>query len=182
MNEGFPWKGAPHYADVVVLLEFRIGVALLIGAVLARHHAWCQSAIVPKCLARNILVRWRGIPVDFTGGIDRIRIRRRAAEDGRATRCRRPRGQRRAKPPAGHSWTSSASGSRIRREHDRQSDRNRRFPRPVRRLRRIAQARAKRSRCWIEARRLARVCQSQGKQRRRNSRLKQKYRANSCGA
>jgi hypothetical protein len=36
MNEGFPWKGAPHYADVVVLLEFRIGVALLIGAVLAR--------------------------------------------------------------------------------------------------------------------------------------------------
>jgi hypothetical protein len=53
MNEGFPWNGAPRYADVVVLLDFDIGLALLIGAVLTRmrrfrHHAWCQSAIVPN--------------------------------------------------------------------------------------------------------------------------------------
>jgi hypothetical protein len=51
MNEGFLGTAAPHYADVVVLLEFGIGVALLIGAVLAcmrrfRHHVWHQSAIV----------------------------------------------------------------------------------------------------------------------------------------
>ena len=51
MNEGFLGTAAPRYADLVVLLEFGMGVALLIGAVLARTrrfrlHAWCQSAIV----------------------------------------------------------------------------------------------------------------------------------------
>ncbi|MDQ6702860.1 MAG: hypothetical protein M3Z96_07005 [Pseudomonadota bacterium] len=51
MNEGFLGTAAPRYADVVLLLEFGMGVALLIGAVLARMrrfrlHAWCQSAIV----------------------------------------------------------------------------------------------------------------------------------------
>jgi hypothetical protein len=50
MNEGFLGTAAPRYADVVVLLEISMGVALLIGAVLARMrwirlHAWCQSVI-----------------------------------------------------------------------------------------------------------------------------------------
>ena len=51
MNEGFLGTAAPRSADVVVLLEIGMGVALLIGAVLARMrrfrlHAWCQSVIV----------------------------------------------------------------------------------------------------------------------------------------
>jgi hypothetical protein len=51
MNEGFLGTAAPRYADVVLLLEIGMGVALLIGAALARMrrfrlHAWCQSAIV----------------------------------------------------------------------------------------------------------------------------------------
>jgi len=51
LNEGFLGTAAPRSADVVLLLEFGMGVALLIGAVLARTrkfrlHAWCQSAIV----------------------------------------------------------------------------------------------------------------------------------------
>ncbi len=36
MNEGFLGTAALRYADVVVLLEIGMGVALLIGAVLAR--------------------------------------------------------------------------------------------------------------------------------------------------
>jgi hypothetical protein len=51
LNEGFLGTAAPRSADVVLLLEFGMGVALLIGAALARMrrfrlHAWCQSAIV----------------------------------------------------------------------------------------------------------------------------------------
>ena len=51
LNEGFLGTAAPRYADVVLLLEIGMGVALLIGAVLARMrrfrlHAWCQSVIV----------------------------------------------------------------------------------------------------------------------------------------
>ena len=51
MDEGFLGTAAPRYADVVVLLEIGMGVALLIGAVLARMrcirlHAWRQSVIV----------------------------------------------------------------------------------------------------------------------------------------
>ncbi len=51
LNEGFLGTAAPRYAGLVVLLEFGMGVALLIGAVLAhtrrfRLHARCQSAIV----------------------------------------------------------------------------------------------------------------------------------------
>jgi hypothetical protein len=99
MNEGFPWKGAPHYADVVVLLEFRIGVALLIGAVLARHHARCQSAIVPKCFARNISYDGAESPwispavlieSEFAGGQPKMVARRGAVvhadSDGRSHR------------------------------------------------------------------------------------------------
>lgn len=42
---------SPRYADLALLLEIGIGVALLIGAALARAkrfrlHAWCQSAVV----------------------------------------------------------------------------------------------------------------------------------------
>jgi uncharacterized membrane protein YozB (DUF420 family) len=51
LDEGFLGTAAPRYADVVLLLEIGMGVALLIGAALARMkrfrlHAWCQSAIV----------------------------------------------------------------------------------------------------------------------------------------
>jgi hypothetical protein len=50
VNEDLLGTAAPRYADVV-LLEFGMGVALLIGAVPAcmrrfRRHAWCQSANV----------------------------------------------------------------------------------------------------------------------------------------
>jgi hypothetical protein len=61
MNEGFLGTAAPRYADVVVLLEIGMGVALLIGAVLARMrrfrlHAWCQSAIVLLNLVVIVLI------------------------------------------------------------------------------------------------------------------------------
>ena len=61
MNEGFLGTAAPRYADVILLLEFGMGVALLIGAVLARMrrfrlHAWCQSVIVLLNLAVIVLV------------------------------------------------------------------------------------------------------------------------------
>lgn len=51
MNAGFLGTAAPHYADVILLLEAGMGAALLAGALLARMrkfraHAWCQSAIV----------------------------------------------------------------------------------------------------------------------------------------
>jgi hypothetical protein len=51
LNEGFLGTAAPRSADVVLLLEFGMGIALLIGAGLARMrrfrlHAWCQSTIV----------------------------------------------------------------------------------------------------------------------------------------
>ena len=45
-------SAAPVSADVVLLVEAVMGMALLAGAVLARRrhyraHAWCQSAVVP---------------------------------------------------------------------------------------------------------------------------------------
>jgi len=51
LSEGFLGTAAPRYSDLVLLLEIGMGVALLIGAVLARMkmfrwHAWCQSLIV----------------------------------------------------------------------------------------------------------------------------------------
>jgi hypothetical protein len=51
LNEGFLGTAAPRCADVVLLLEIGTGVALLIGAMLARVrrfrlHAWCQSTVV----------------------------------------------------------------------------------------------------------------------------------------
>jgi uncharacterized membrane protein YozB (DUF420 family) len=51
LNKGFLGTAAPRCADLVLLLEIGMGLALLIGAVLARRrrfriHAWCQSAVV----------------------------------------------------------------------------------------------------------------------------------------
>ena len=56
MSEGLLGTAAPLTADVVLLLETAMGVALLFGAWLARtrrfrQHAWCQSAIVLLNLA-----------------------------------------------------------------------------------------------------------------------------------
>ena len=61
MNEGFLGTAAPRSADVVLLLETGKGVALLIGAGLARMrrfrlHAWCQSAIVLLNLVVIVLI------------------------------------------------------------------------------------------------------------------------------
>lgn len=51
LKEGFLGTAAPRYADLALLLEIAMGMALLIGAVLARMrrfrlHAWCQSVVV----------------------------------------------------------------------------------------------------------------------------------------
>jgi len=51
LNPGFLGTTAPREADLVLLLEIGMGMALLVGAWLARTsrfraHAWCQSAIV----------------------------------------------------------------------------------------------------------------------------------------
>lgn len=56
MKQGFLGTAAPPYANVTLLLEIAMGVALLIGAFLARRrrfrqHAWCQSVIVLLNLA-----------------------------------------------------------------------------------------------------------------------------------
>ena len=52
---------APRYADLVLLLEVGMGLALLAGAVLARRkrfrlHAWCQSVVVLLNSAAILLV------------------------------------------------------------------------------------------------------------------------------
>lgn len=51
MHEGFLGTAAPLSVDLVLLLELAMGLALLVGAFLARlrkfrAHAWCQSAVV----------------------------------------------------------------------------------------------------------------------------------------
>lgn len=51
LKEGFLGTAAPRYADVTLVLEIAMGLALLIGAMLARMrrfrlHAWCQSGVV----------------------------------------------------------------------------------------------------------------------------------------
>jgi uncharacterized membrane protein YozB (DUF420 family) len=51
VRKGFLGTAAPFHADLVLLLELAMGLALLTGAVLARRrkfrtHAWCQSAVV----------------------------------------------------------------------------------------------------------------------------------------
>jgi uncharacterized membrane protein YozB (DUF420 family) len=61
LNEGFLGTAAPRYADLVLLLEIGMGLALLGGAVLARRkkfrlHAWCQSLVVLLNFAIILLV------------------------------------------------------------------------------------------------------------------------------
>ena len=61
MREGFLGTAAPRYADVVLLLEIAMALALTAGAVLARRkrfraHALCQSAVVLLNLAVIVLV------------------------------------------------------------------------------------------------------------------------------
>ena len=56
MNEGLLGTAAPLAADLVLLLEIGMGLALLMGARLARtrrfqEHAWCQSVTVLLNLA-----------------------------------------------------------------------------------------------------------------------------------
>ena len=51
MSGGFLGTAAPLAADLVLLLEIGMGVALLVGAWLARtqrfrQHAWCQSGVL----------------------------------------------------------------------------------------------------------------------------------------
>jgi len=55
-TQGFLGTAARRCADVALLLELGMGVALLLGAELARRkkfrlHAWCQSAVVLLNLA-----------------------------------------------------------------------------------------------------------------------------------
>jgi uncharacterized membrane protein YozB (DUF420 family) len=50
-KEGFLGTAAPFIADLILLLEIAMGIALILGAWLARRkrfrqHAWCQSAVV----------------------------------------------------------------------------------------------------------------------------------------
>ena len=61
MNEGSLGTAAPRYADLLLLLEIAMGLALLVGALLARlrrfrAHAWCQASIVLLNLAVIALV------------------------------------------------------------------------------------------------------------------------------
>jgi uncharacterized membrane protein YozB (DUF420 family) len=56
LTQAFFDTAAPPAANVVLLLEFAMGVGLSVGARLARkgryrHHAWCQSVIVLLNLA-----------------------------------------------------------------------------------------------------------------------------------
>lgn len=51
MSEGFLGTAAPRFADMVLLAEIIMGLALLLGAAFARRgrfrlHAWCQSLVV----------------------------------------------------------------------------------------------------------------------------------------
>ena len=61
LSEGVLGTAAPRSADLVLLLESVMGLALLVGAVLARRgafklHAWCQSAVVLLNLAVVVLL------------------------------------------------------------------------------------------------------------------------------
>jgi uncharacterized membrane protein YozB (DUF420 family) len=61
LNRGFLGTAASRYADLVLLLEIGMGLALLIGAVFARRrkfrpHAWCQSTVVLMNLAIVLLL------------------------------------------------------------------------------------------------------------------------------
>ena len=57
MNEGFLGMAAPRYADVVVLLEIGMGVALLIGAVLVRTDFTPGLVVIVRAKAES----WYGM-------------------------------------------------------------------------------------------------------------------------
>jgi uncharacterized membrane protein YozB (DUF420 family) len=64
VNGDFLETVAPHYANLTLLLEFAMGVGLLLGTLLARlgrfrQHAWCQSLIV---LLNVVLIVFTMIP------------------------------------------------------------------------------------------------------------------------
>jgi uncharacterized membrane protein YozB (DUF420 family) len=64
VNGHFLETVAPHYANLTLLLEFAMGVGLLLGTLLARlgrfrQHAWCQSVIV---LLNVVLIVFTMIP------------------------------------------------------------------------------------------------------------------------
>ena len=51
MSKGFLGTAAPWSSDATLIIELGMGVALLVGATLARRgryraHAWCQSVVV----------------------------------------------------------------------------------------------------------------------------------------
>jgi uncharacterized membrane protein YozB (DUF420 family) len=61
LHQGFLGTAAPRYADLLLLLEIAMGLALLVGALLARlrsfrAHAACQSVIVLLNLCVIVLV------------------------------------------------------------------------------------------------------------------------------
>jgi uncharacterized membrane protein YozB (DUF420 family) len=61
LREGFLGTAATFSADLVLLLELAMGLALLAGALLARlrkfqAHAWCQSTVVLLNAAVIVLV------------------------------------------------------------------------------------------------------------------------------
>ncbi len=61
MKEGFLGTAAPRYADVVLVFEMGMGLALFLGAVLARKkrfrlHALCQGAVVALNLGVILLL------------------------------------------------------------------------------------------------------------------------------
>ena len=61
LNENLFGTAAPRYADLLLLLETGMGLALLGGAVLARRrrfllHACCQSAVVLLNFAIIVLI------------------------------------------------------------------------------------------------------------------------------
>jgi Ca2+/H+ antiporter len=61
LHQGFLGTAAPRYADLLLILELAMGLALLAGALLARlrrfrAHAVCQSAIVVLNLCIIVLL------------------------------------------------------------------------------------------------------------------------------
>jgi uncharacterized membrane protein YozB (DUF420 family) len=64
MSKGFLGTAAPRAADWVLVAEMAMGVALIVGTVLARlryyrAHAWCQSAVV---LLNLLPIMWFMVP------------------------------------------------------------------------------------------------------------------------
>ena len=60
LNAGFLGTAAPRYADVILIVELAMGLALIVGAFLARQqkyraHAACQSTVIVLNLFAIIL-------------------------------------------------------------------------------------------------------------------------------